>query len=214
MKNNTTEIVFILDRSGSMSGLESDTIGGFNSMIEKQKNEDGKCYVSTILFNNVSKVIHDRVLIDEVKPMTRSDYSVGGSTALLDAIGTAINHIETIHKYARKEDVPEHTIFVITTDGMENFSYKYHSKQIKKMIKNKQEECGWEFLFAAANIDAVETAESFGIRRDYAVNYHADKKGTDVVFNCFSGALSHVRKYGGIAHNWSEDITEDFQKRK
>ena len=171
MRKNLTEIVFILDRSGSMSGLETDTIGGFNSMIEKQKKENGEALISTVLFDNVSEVIHDRVPVQKVEPMTDRDYSVRGCTALLDAIGGAIHHIGNVHKYARKEDVPEHTLFVITTDGMENTSRRYDSEKVKKMIERQKEKYGWEFLFLGANIDAVETAKHFGIGADRAVNY-------------------------------------------
>lgn len=174
MRKNLTEIVFILDRSGSMSGLETDTIGGFNSMIEKQKKENGEALISTVLFDNVSEVIHDRVPVQKVEPMTDRDYSVRGCTALLDAIGGAIHHIGNVHKYARNEDVPEHTLFVITTDGMENASRRYDSETVKKMIERQKEKYGWEFLFLGANIDAVETAKHFGIGADRAVNYHSD----------------------------------------
>lgn len=156
MKNNVTEIVFILDRSGSMSGLERDTIGGFNSMIEKQKKQKGKCYVSTVLFDNVSEVIHDRIELEKIKPMTEEDYTVRGCTALLDAIGDAVKHIGNIHKYAREEDVPGHTMFVITTDGMENASHKYDYKEIKRIIERQKEKYGWEFLFIGANIDSIK----------------------------------------------------------
>ena len=162
MKNNITELVFILDRSGSMAGLESDTIGGFNSMIEKQKKQDGGCYVSTVLFDDESEVLHDRVTLGDIPKMTDNDYTVRGCTALIDAIGGAIHHIGNIHKYARNEDVPEHTMFVITTDGQENASHRYTSEQVKKMIERQKEKYGWEFLFIGANIDAVETAARSG----------------------------------------------------
>ena len=166
MKKNLTEIVFILDRSGSMSGLEADTIGGFNSMIKKQRKEDGEALVSTVLFDNLSEVIHDRVDIRDIKPMTDRDYTVRGCTALLDAIGGAIHHIGNVHKYARLEDVPEHTLFIITTDGMENASRFYSSDRVKQMIERQKAKYGWEFLFFGANIDAVETARHFGIGAD------------------------------------------------
>ena len=188
-----TELVFILDRSGSMSGLEADTIGGFNSMIEKQKREAGEAVVSTVLFDNQSDVVHDRVDIKEIKPMTRKDYQVGGCTALLDAIGSAIHHIGNIHKYARPEDVPEHTVFVITTDGMENASYRYSSSEIKSKIKRQTERYGWEFIFLAANIDAVETAESLGIRRDRAAEYKQTGKGVSRSYRAMSEAITAVR---------------------
>ena len=213
-KNNITELVFILDRSGSMHGLENDTIGGFNSLIEKQKKTEGKCYVSTVLFDNECKVIHDRVKLEIVKPMTHKDYQVGGCTALIDAIGGAIKHIGNIHKYARPEDVPAKTMFVITTDGMENASHKFSSDEVKKMIKRQKEKYGWEFLFIGANIDAVETAATFGIDKSRAVNYHADKKGTKVVYENVSEAVKYLRDCGGIQPNWSEDIEKDFNARK
>ena len=193
MKNNITELVFILDRSGSMAGLEADTIGGFNATIEKQKKQDGKVYVSTVLFDNESKVIHDRVDISEIKPMTCEEYQVGGCTALLDAIGGAIHHIGNVHKYARPEDVPEHTIFIITTDGMENESYRYSSREIKEKIQRQTEKYGWEFIFLAANIDAVETAERIGIRRERAANYRQTKKGVEKSYFAMSEAITAVR---------------------
>lgn len=173
-ENNITELVFILDRSGSMSGLESDTIGGFNAMITKQKKEDGEAYVSTILFDNVSEVLYDRVPLKEIPKMTAKDYTVRGCTALIDAIGGAIKHIRNIHKYVRPEDVPAHTMFIITTDGQENASHRFSSDEVKKMIEHQKAEYGWEFLFIGANIDAVETAAKFGIDRNRAVNYTAD----------------------------------------
>ena len=193
MKNNITELVFILDRSGSMAGFEADTIGGFNATIEKQKKQDGKVYVSTVLFDNESKVIHDRVDISEIKPMTCEEYQVGGCTALLDAIGGAIHHIGNVHKYARAEDVPEHTIFIITTDGMENASYRYSSREIKEKIQRQTEKYGWEFIFLAANIDAVETAERIGIRRERVANYRQTKKGVEKSYFAMSEAITAVR---------------------
>ncbi|MBQ7828854.1 MAG: VWA domain-containing protein [Clostridia bacterium] len=198
MKNNITEIVFILDRSGSMSGFEADTIGGFNSMIEKQKEKEGKVYVSTVLFDNYSEVLHDRVDIGEIEPMTRKDYEVRGCTALLDAIGGAIHHIGNIHKYARPEDVPEHTIFIITTDGMENASHRYDSRTVKAQIERQREELGWEFIFLAANIDAVETAESIGIRRERAANYRQDSKGVKLTYETMSDAIVTLRDGGDL----------------
>ena len=213
MKNNITELVFILDRSGSMTGLESDTIGGFNSMIERQKKQDGECYVSTVLFDSESKVLHDRVKLSAVPLMTDNDYIVGGCTALVDAIGGAIQHIKDIHKYAREEDVPEHTMFVITTDGLENASHTYTSNQVKKMIEHQKEKYGWEFLFIGANIDAVETAERYGISKDRAVNYNADKQGTQVLYETVSDAVYSIRDCGGIQPNWSADIEDDYKRR-
>ena len=193
MKNNITEIVFILDRSGSMAGLEADTIGGFNATIEKQRKEEGRAYVSTLLFANTSAVLHDRVTLENIRPMTEEDYQVGGCTALFDAIGDAIHHIGNIHKYARPEDVPEHTIFVITTDGMENASHRYSSSEIKAKIKRQTEKYGWEFIFLAANIDAVETAEHIGIRREHAANYRQTREGVTKSYCAMSEAITGIR---------------------
>ena len=193
MKNNITELVFILDRSGSMSGFEADTIGGFNATIQKQKEQEGKVYVSTVLFDNVSEVIHDRVDIRDIKPMTARDYEVRGCTALLDAIGGAIHHIGNVHKYARPEDVPAHTIFVITTDGMENASRRYNTREIKEKIKRQTEKYGWEFIFLAANIDAAETADDLGIRPDRAANYKQTNRGVEMSYYAMSEAISSVR---------------------
>lgn len=214
MKNNITELVFILDRSGSMSGLETDTIGGFNAMIERQKKQDGICFVSTILFDNFSEVLHDRVKLTDVEPMTDRDYTPHGCTALLDAIGGAIHHIGNIHKYARSEDVPEHTIFVITTDGLENASHQYSSDRVKQMIEHEKEKYGWEFLFLAANIDAVETAANIGISRDRAADYLADSEGTLTVYKTVSEAVSQVRSSAPLTENWSSKIKRDFLHRK
>ena len=212
--NNITELVFILDRSGSMAGLEEDTIGGFNAMLEKQKAQEGTCYVSTILFANESKVVHDRVPLEQVRPMTRNDYFVGGCTALLDAMGDAIHHIGNIHKYARPEDVPAHTVFVITTDGMENASHRHSLEEIRRKITRQKERYGWEFLFIGANIDAIQTAGRFGIAPDRAVNYMADKQGTQVVYGCVSRAVSELRANAPMAASWSHEIAADYKKRK
>ena len=213
MRNNRTELVFILDRSGSMSGLEADTIGGFNSMIEKQKREPGEALVSTVLFDHESAVLHDRVPLNCVAPMTARDYSVRGSTALLDAIGGAIHHIGNVHKYARPEDVPEHTLIVITTDGMENASHRYDSDTIKHMIERQKTKYKWEFLFLGANINAIETARRFGIDASHAVNYHADHKGTQLNYEVLSDAVSAVRANAPLANNWKSRIDKDFLAR-
>ena len=212
-KNNITELVFILDRSGSMCGLESYTIGGFNAMLQKQKKEAGEAFVSTVLFDHVCEVLHDRVKIADVPEMTDRDYTVRGCTALLDAIGGAIHHISNIHKYARREDVPAHTLFVITTDGMENASRFYTAEQVKAMIEKKKKKDGWEFLFIGANIDAVETAAQFGIAKDRAVNYRADGQGTQVMYETVTAAVTAVRADVPLQANWSEKIDEDFKKR-
>ena len=214
MKKNLTEIVFILDRSGSMSGLEADTVGGFNAMIAKQKREPGEALISTVLFDDESVVIHDRVPVQNIAPMTERDYYVRGCTALLDAIGGAIHHIGNVHKYARTEDVPEHTLFVITTDGMENASRRYDSERVKQMIERQKARYGWEFLFLGANIDAVETAGRFGIGADRAVNYYADRAGTQLNYEVLSEAVSAVRCSAPLGTAWKARIDADFRARK
>ena len=213
MKKNLTELVFILDRSGSMQGLEGDTIGGFNAMIEKQKKELGEAFVSTVLFDDRTEVLHDRVKVSEVQPITDKEYYVRGCTALLDAIGGAIHHIGNIHKYARPEDVPEHTLFVITTDGMENASRHYSAQRVKEMIQRQKEKYGWEFLFLGANIDAVETAGHLGIDADRAVNYHCDSEGTRLNYQVLTQAVSAVRCSAPLDAHWKDAIEEDFRKR-
>ena len=213
MKKNLTEMVFILDKSGSMSGLEADTIGGFNGMIEKQKKEEGEALVSTVLFSDESHVIHDRVDLQKIEPMTDRQYYVGGCTALIDAIGGAIHHIGNVHKYAREEDRPEHTIFVITTDGMENASRHYTSDKVKSMVKRQKEEYGWEFLFLGANIDAVETAARFGINEDRAVNFCNDAQGQALNYSEVSEAVRMVRSCAPLSRGWKRKIEEDFKSR-
>lgn len=213
MKKDLTEIVFILDRSGSMAGLESDTIGGFNAMLERQKKTKGEALISTVIFDEVSEVIHDRVDIASVAPMTDNDYTVRGCTALIDAIGGAIHHISNVHKYIRDEDVPEHTIFIITTDGMENASRIYNSTTVKKMIEEKKK-LGWEFIFMGANIDAVETARHFGISENRAVNYHSDSKGTRLNYEAMSDFLCCVRMSESVGDDWKAKIDEDYKARK
>lgn len=215
MKNNLTEMVFILDRSGSMRGLEDDTIGGFNAMIDKQKKQDGEAYVSTVLFDNYSEVLHDRVKLSEIGAMTERDYTVRGCTALLDAIGGAIHHIGNIHKYARPEDVPAHTVFIITTDGMENASRRYNRSKVKHLIENQKQKYGWEFIFMAANIDAAETAADFGIDEEYAVDYHSDSIGTRNVYDAVSEAICQTRVHGRITNaNWRAKADRDYNERK
>ncbi len=213
MRKNLTEIVFILDRSGSMSGLEADTIGGFNAMIEKQKRAEGEALISTVLFDSESEVIHDRVDLRQIRPMTDKEYSVRGCTALLDAIGGAIHHIGNVHKYARAEDIPEHTMFVITTDGMENASRRYDSIKVKEMIRRQKEKYGWEFLFLGANIDAVETARRFGISKDRAVDYRSDSEGTRLNYEVLSDAISTVRCSMPLSADWKKRIDEDYKTR-
>lgn len=214
MEKNLTEIIFILDRSGSMAGLEGDTIGGFNAMIEKQKREQGEALVSTVLFDNNSEVIHDRVDIQRIKPMTHMEYYVRGCTALLDAVGGAIHHIGNVHKYAREEDRPEKTLFVITTDGMENASRKYSYDRLKAMIERQKEKYGWEFLFLGANIDAAKEAARFGISADHAANYHADSEGTNVIYETVSEAITQVRCCAApLSADWKQQVDEDYKKR-
>ena len=208
-----TELVFILDRSGSMGGLEKDTIGGFNAMLKKQKKQEGEVLVSTVLFNSYSKVIHDRVPLEQVQPMTEEDYCVGGTTALLDAVGGAIKHIGMVHKYARPEDRPEKTMVIITTDGMENASRKYTYDKVRQMIEHEKEKYGWEFLFLGANIDAVQEAARFGISADRAADYHCDQKGTALNYEVISEAVTSVRACRSVAANWKARIDEDYQKR-
>ncbi len=215
MKKNLTELVFILDRSGSMAGLEQDTIGGFNAMIEKQKREAGEALVSTVLFDNNSTVIHDRVPLGKLPKLTEKEYYVRGCTALLDAVGGAIHHIGNVHKYAREEDRPEKTLFVITTDGFENASRLYSYERVKAMIQRQQERYGWEFLFLGANIDAAREAARFGIGADRAANYHADAQGTGVIYETVSDAICQVRSCAApLQANWKDRIDQDFKKRK
>jgi uncharacterized protein YegL len=213
VENGATELVFILDKSGSMSGMERDVIGGFNAMIEKQKSVGGTAYVSTILFSNFSEVLHDRKNLEEIEPLTAQDFQVGGCTALLDAIGGAVNHIGNIHKYARKEDVPTKTVFIITTDGMENASTEYRKEEIKKLINRQEQQFGWEFLFVAANIDAVETAESLGIQSDHAANYCVEED-TGVMFSEMSETICNFRRTGKIRKDWADKIQKNSENKK
>ena len=213
MKKNLTELVFILDRSGSMAGLEKDTIGGFNAMIEKQKAEEGEAYISTVLFDNYSEVIHDRVALNDVPKLTEKEYYVRGCTALLDAVGGAIHHIGNVHKYAREEDRPEKTLFVITTDGMENASRRYSYEKVREMTQRQKEKYGWEFLFLGANIDAAKEAARFGIDADRAADYHADTQGTAVIYEAMSDAIYSVRACRPMSKDWKRRVDEDYRKR-
>ena len=209
-----TELVFILDRSGSMSGLEKDTIGGFNSMLEKQREEPGDAVVSTVLFDNETEVIHDRVVIADVPNLTDKEYFVRGCTALLDAVGGAIHHIGNVHKYARKEDVPEKTLFIITTDGMENASHHYTYDKVRHMIERQKEHYGWEFLFLGANIDAAAEAKRFGIDESMAANYHCDEVGTVLNYEVISEAITSVRTSAApLSADWKKKIDADYKKR-
>ena len=209
-----TELVFILDRSGSMSGLEKDTIGGFNSMLEKQRREPGDAVISTVLFDNEIEVVHDRVAIADVTKLTDKEYFVRGSTALLDAVGWTVHHIGNVHKYAHKEDIPERTLFIITTDGMENSSYRYSYDKICHMIKHKKECYGWEFLFLGANIDAAEEAGRFGIDESMSANYHSDEIGTALNYDVISEAITCVRACKApLSADWKRRIDEDYMRR-
>ena len=214
MKKNLTELVMILDRSGSMGGLESDTIGGYNSMLKKQREEEGEVLVSTILFDDRSEVLYDRVPLEKMPQMTEKEYYVRGCTALLDAVGGAIHHIASVHKYAREEDRPEKTIFVITTDGLENASREYSYGRVKKMVEQQKEKYGWEFLFLGANIDAIETAGRFGISADRATNYNSDREGTALNYEVLAETVCKMRVAAApIDAGWKKRIDEDYQRR-
>ena len=221
MKKGLTEIVFILDRSGSMSGLESDTIGGYNSMIEKQKKEEGEALISTVLFDGQTDVLHDRVPLDKISPITEKEYYVRGSTALLDAVGGAIHHIGNVHKYAREEDVPEKTLFIITTDGMENSSRQYSYDKVKKMIEKQKEKYHWEFIFLGANIDAVGVADRFGVGRQHAVRYECDSAGTALNFQVMNKMVSCARSAKSAkamneafcSEEMLDEVREDYKRR-
>ncbi len=213
MKGSLTELVFILDCSGSMHGLEADTIGGFNSMLDQQRGKPGEAFITTFLFSSSWRLVHDRVSLEKVRPMTRKDYITGGCTALFDTVGHAIAHIESIHRYARPEDVPAQTMFIIITDGMENASREYARRKVKEMIEGKKRD-GWEFLFLGANIDAAETADTLGIAADRAVDYHADSEGTRQNFRSISDAIDAVRGAAPLTASWKKGIERDFRSRK
>ena len=214
MKKNLTELVIILDRSGSMGGLESDTIGGYNSMLKKQRETEGEVLVSTVLFDDRSEVLYDRVPIEKLPQMTDKEYYVRGSTALLDAVGGEIHHIGNVHKYIREEDRPEKTIFVITTDGLENASREYTYERVKRMVERQKEQYGWEFLFLGANIDAIETAGRFGIAADRAANYNSDRVGTALNYEVLAETVCEMRVAAApIGADWKKRIDEDYEKR-
>ncbi len=208
-----TELIFIIDKSGSMSGLENDTIGGFNSMLQKQREEEGVCHISTILFSNDSQVLHNRRNIEKVEPLTREDYIVGGGTALLDALGDAIQHTVKVQKFSAEDERASNVVFVIITDGQENSSLRYSKRDIKKMITHEQEKYGWEFIFLGANIDAIDTADDYGIRKNRASNFVCDSAGVNLNFRCVANAISHLREKGSISEKWNEEIMADYEER-
>lgn len=219
MKKNLTELVFILDKSGSMSGLEKDTIGGYNSMLEQQRKEAGDVIISTVLFDSGAEVLHDRVNLSQIKNMTDKDYVVGGCTALLDAIGGAIHHINSVHKSLPEAERPEKTLFVITTDGMENSSRVYTYDKVKKMVQKKQSKKNWEFLFLGANMDAISAASDIGISAGRAATYKCDAAGTAVNYRALSKAITNFRRAEPMCaakalDSWDEDVVADYEARK
>ena len=213
MKNNATELVFILDRSGSMAGLEKDTIGGFNAMLKKQKEVEGECRITTVLFDNQINILHDRLDIQAIGSLTEKNYQVGGSTALLDAIGSTINKIGNVQKHSAYEHRASKVLFVIITDGEENASREFSSQRIKKMIEHQMKKYNWEFIFLGANIDAVETSKMYGIRPDRTQNYHADARGVNLNFDVMSKTVANFRMNANIDEDWKEQIEKDFEDR-
>lgn len=213
MKKNLSELVFILDKSGSMAGLEADTIGGYNAMLSKQQKAEGEAIVTTVLFDHDYELLHDRINVKGISPITEKDYEVGGTTALLDAIGFTIQKIVNVQKRTSEEERAEKVLFVITTDGMENASREFTADKIKKMVQMQKEEYGWEFLFLGANIDAVSTAARFGIEEDFAVEYHADEVGTQLNYEAVSEAVSNLRSGKKIERSWKEGIERDYSRR-
>jgi len=216
MKTNSTELVFILDRSGSMGGLESDTIGGFNSMLSKQQAEPGECRITTVLFDNEYEILHDRIDINAVSPITDREYYVRGQTALLDAVGRTINKIGGVQKNTAEEFRAEKVLFVITTDGMENASREFSYDKIKSMIEKQKSKHSWEFIFLGANIDAVDVANRFGISRDRAQNFHNDGEGIALNYCALSDTVSSYRAAppgASIDADWAKEIKKDFKKR-
>ena len=213
MKKGLIELVFILDKSGSMGGLETDTIGGYNSMLKKQKTVAGEAHITTVLFDNRFELLHDRIDIRAVSPITENEYCVGGSTALLDAIGLTIQKIINVQKNTAEDYKAKKVMFVIITDGEENSSRRYSADRVRQMIEHQKTQYGWEFVFLGANIDAVETAGRFGISPDRAQNYHADSEGVELNFRVISDAVATFREHASIPHNWNEEIQKDFKRR-
>ncbi len=213
MKKGLTELVFILDKSGSMGGLETDTIGGYNSMLEKQQAVEGECHITTVLFDNNYEILHDRINIKAVSPITEKEYQVGGSTALLDAIGRTIHKTVNAQKHTSDDFRAEKVMFVIITDGEENSSREYSAERVKQMIENQKARYGWEFIFLGANIDAVESARRFGIAPDRAQNYHADSKGVELNFRVMSEAVATFRECSAMPEGWNDKIQRDYKNR-
>jgi uncharacterized protein YegL len=213
MKKNLTELVFILDRSGSMSGLESDTIGGYNALLKKQKEEPGEAIVTTVLFDDNYELLHDRINVKGIRPITEKEYFVCGCTALLDAIGKTINKIGNVQRNTNEEERADKVMFVITTDGMANASNEYNYEKIKKMVEWQKKKYGWEFIFIGANIDAIATAAKFGISSDRAANYNADGEGTRLNYEAVSNVVSELRASRPITDSWKAEIDEDFTRR-
>lgn len=213
MKRNVTELVFILDKSGSMAGLEADTIGGYNAMLKKQQSAEGEAIVTTVLFNHDNELLHDRINIRGISPITEEDYEVGGTTALLDSIGFTIQKIVNVQKRTSEDERADKVLFVITTDGMENASREFTADKIKKMVLNQKEKYGWEFLFLGANIDAISTAARFGIDEDFAVDYHADQEGTQLNYEAVNEAVVNLRNGRKIDRSWKKGIERDYNRR-
>ncbi|MBT2582984.1 vWA domain-containing protein [Planococcus sp. ISL-109] len=213
MKTQTTELVFILDKSGSMAGLEKDTIGGFNALIDKQRKLPGDVRVTTVLFNQGYELLHDRISLEGISPMTETDYEVGGMTALLDAVGSTIQKISNVQKSTMPDQQADKVMFVITTDGLENSSCEYNYKKIHEMIAAKKKAASWEFIFLGANIDAVATARKFGVEEEFAVDYHADAEGTELNYQVLSEAVSSFRTGKKIDREWKKEIEEDYNSR-
>ena len=212
MKKGLTELVFILDKSGSMGGLETDTIGGYNSMLAKQQEVEGECHITTVLFDNNYELLHDRIDIKAVSPISEKEYQVGGSTALLDAIGKTIHKIGNAQKQTADDYRAEKVMFVIITDGEENSSREYSAEKIKAQIERQKEKYGWEFVFLGANIDAIETAGRFGISADRAQNYHSDSEGIELNFRVMSEVVAEYRECSEISKGWNNEIQKDYKK--
>lgn len=208
-----TELVFILDKSGSMAGLEKDTIGGFNALVEKQRKLEGDVRVTTVLFNQSYELLHDRISLKGISPLTEDDYEVGGTTALLDAIGSSIQKIGNAQKRTSEVERADKVMFVITTDGMENASCEYNYKKIHEMIGRQKQKFNWEFIFLGANIDAVATAQQFGVGEDFAVEYHADAEGTQLNYQVLSEAVASFRTGKSLDRDWKKDIEKDYKSR-